>query len=292
MLYLVIDVGGTYTKYGYYNYNGVVKMKSKIKTVKTNIDDFYHMMTSLVKEDVCGIALSMPGLIDSQTGYVHAISLLPFLQGHYVKKEIEALTQLPVTVENDAKCATLGEIWKGRFRNIRNGLFLVLGSGIGGTIIINREIVRGPRFKAGEIGSILMPLDEHYQKMTNFGKNNNANSLILQISQKYHCKDDGQTVFHIIKENQEAYHDFKRYCRQIAFMIYNLDYILDLDVVVIGGGISEQEILTSTIQQEYLQLRQEYEEDDHRPQITDCYLHNDANLLGALYFYLKSTHTL
>ena len=96
--------------------------------------------------------------------------------------------------------------------------------------------------------------------------------------------------YDFIKENKDAYHDFEVYCRQIAFMIYNLDYILDLDVVVIGGGISEQPLLISTIQQEYIKLRNEYEEDEHMPQISDCYLHNDANLLGALYHCLKSTH--
>ena len=290
MLYLVIDIGGTYMKYGYYQENGEIQRKGKIPTIKTNIEEFYEMILSLVEKNIDGIALSMPGLINSQTGYVHAITLLPFLQGHNVKRELEDLSHIHVTVENDAKCAALGELWKGRFQNISNGLFLVLGSGIGGTIIINGEIVRGPRFKAGEIGSLLMPLDVNYQKMINFGKNNNANQLFYHISQKYNCKNDGKIVFDFIKKNKDAYHDFEVYCRQIAFMIYNLDYILDLDVVVIGGGISEQPLLISTIQQEYIKLRNEYEEDEHMPQISDCYLHNDANLLGALYHYLKSTH--
>lgn len=290
MLYLVIDVGGTFTKYGYYQENGEVQRKGKIQTIKTNIEEFYNMILSLVDKNIGGISLSMPGLIDSQSGYVYAVTLLPFLQGHNVKKELEDLSHIHVTVENDAKCATLGELWKGRFQNISNGLFLVLGSGIGGTIIINGEIVRGPRFKAGEVGSLLMPLDINYQKMTNFGKNNNANQLFHHISQKYSCKNDGKTVFDFIEENKDAYYDFEVYCRQIAFMIYNLDYILDLDVVVIGGGVSEQPLLISTIQQEYKKLRNEYEEDEHMPQITDCYLHNDANLLGALYHHLKSTH--
>lgn len=285
-MYLVIDIGGTYTKYGYYDQDGRYTHKDKLKTVKTNIDEFYASIVSLINEDVEGIAISMPGLLDSRTGLIYAVSLLPFLVNHNIKEELEKLTCLPVCVDNDAKCAAMGELWKGNLKNICNGLFIVLGSGIGGTLIINGEIVYSPRFKAGEIGSILMPLDNRYQEMTNFGRNNNANTLIHEMS-LLGCEDDGKAVFEFIKTNEKAYDIFEKYCRQIAFMIYNLDYTLDLDAVVIGGGISEQDILISTIQSEYKKLREKYEEDTHAPIITDCKLHNDANLLGALYHYLK-----
>ena len=289
-MYLVIDIGGTYTKYGYYNKEGHCFFNDKYKTIKTNIDDFYNEIIELIKDDIEGIAISMPGLLDSDTGIVHAITLLPFLKNHNIIKELNALTHLPVSIENDAKSAALGELWQGNLQNITNGLFIILGSGIGGTLIINGQIVKSPRFKAGEIGSILMPLDHDYQQMTNFGANNNANALINEISKTTHCQNDGIVVFEEIKNNPQAMIVFKKYCRQIAFMIYNLDYTLDLDVVVLGGGISEQDILISTINQEYQILREKYEEDNHQPIITNCKYFNEANLLGALYHHLKNGH--
>lgn len=286
-MYLVIDIGGTYTKYGYYHKNGQCDRQGKFETIKTDINDFYDKIESLIDKRTFGIAISMPGLLDSDTGMIHAITLLPFLKGHNIKKELEQKTQLPVSVENDAKCAALGEMWKGHLTNISHGLFLVLGSGIGGSIIIDGKIVKSPHHKAGEIGSILMPLDNDYLQMTNFGANNNANKLIDMISQKVNCENDGYTVFEVIQNNAKAKEIFETYCRQIAFMIYNLDYILDLDVCVIGGGISEQEILISTINKEFKILREKYEEDSHQPLITNCLHYNEANLLGALYHHIN-----
>lgn len=286
-MYLVIDIGGTYTKYGYYHQNGECLQHNKYKTIKTNLDDFYNKIVSL-SQNVNAIAISMPGLIDNQTGMIHNITLLPFLNKHNIKEELEQRTKLKVSVENDDKCATLGEMWKGNLKNIQNGLFIILGSGIGGTIIFNGKILTSPHHKVGEIGSILMPLDTNYQQMTNFGANNNANQLIHQISQQTHCLKDGYTTFEMIKKDKNAKEIFKTYCRQIAFMIYNLDYILDLDVVCLGGGISEQNILIETIQEEFISLRTQYKEDCHEPIITACKHHNEANLLGALYHHLQT----
>lgn len=289
-MYLVIDIGGTYTKYGYYDKDGVCELADKIETVKTSKEDFYQSLLSLITSNTTAIAMSMPGLLDSQTGDIYAISLLPFLAGHNIIKDLKEYTHLPITVENDAKCATLGEMWKGNLQSVNNGLLMVLGSGIGGTIILDGKILKSPHHKAGEIGSILMNEDLNYKKMTNFGKNNSANRLIDLLSQVLKCENDGYLVFQKLQENQDAFNVFERYCREIAFMIYNLDYILDLDIVCIGGGISQQDILISTIQKQFTLLRNEYKEDLNEPHICSCAFFNEANLLGALYHHIYKPH--
>lgn len=286
-MYCVIDIGGTYTKYGYYTQEGNCLEKNKFSTIKTNRDDFYQKIVSLISREVQGLAISMPGIIDSHSGMIHAITLLPFLAHHNIINELHEYISIPISVENDAKCATLGEMWKGSLKNVCNGMMIVIGSGIGGTLVMNHQIVSSPHHKVGEIGSLLMPLDRNYQTMTNFGRNNNANTLIQTINQSLSSSFDGETVFKHIKGNENAYKEFQLYCRQIAFMIYNFDYLLDLDIVSIGGGISEQPLLIQTIQQEYAQLRMNYEEDHHCPQIVSSLYNNDANLLGALYHYLN-----
>lgn len=287
IMYLVIDVGATYTKYGYFQKDGTKIKDGKIPTVKTNKEDFYQSLLQLKQPQLNGIALSMPGLIDSHHGIIHAITLLPFLKNTNVQNELSHLFQLPVTLENDAKCATYGEMWKGNLQNIQNGLFMVFGSGIGGTLIIDGKIIKGPRYKAGEIGSILMPLDNQYHTITNFGKNNNANIIIKKLSQIMNCDNDGITVFNKLSQHPEAYQFFQTYCKEIALIIYNLDYILDLDVVCIGGGISEQPLFIKTIQEQFQDLRTRYQEDNHQPIITTCQHFNEANLLGALYYHLQ-----
>lgn len=290
-MYLVIDVGATYTKYGYFKKDGAKIEDGKIPTVKTNKEEFYQSLLQLKHPHLKGIACSMPGLIDSEQGIIHAITLLPFLKNTNVKDELSHLFQLPVTLENDAKCATYGEMWKGSLQNIQNGLFIVFGSGIGGTIILDRKIVKSPRYKAGEIGSILMPLDNQYNTITNFGKNNNANTIIKKLSQIMKCDNDGIIVFNKLPFYAEAYQYFQTYCKEIALIIYNLDYILDLDVVCIGGGISEQPLFIKTIQEQFDYLRNTYQEDYHQPTITTCQYFNEANLLGALFYHLQYTST-
>ncbi|MEG0451493.1 MAG: ROK family protein [Coprobacillus sp.] len=286
-MYLVIDIGGTYTKYGYFTIKGECISKDKYETVKTDIHCFYQSILELVKDDVEGIAISMPGLINSQTGDIEAITLLPFLAQHNIVQELFEFVKRPITVCNDAKCAALGEMWKGHLIDAQNALLMVLGSGIGGTLIMNQHIIESPHHKAGEIGSILMPMNQDYQTMTNFGAHNNANILIKELSEVLNCSNDGATVFSLIHTKKEALLLFEKYCREIAFMIYNLDYILDLDIVCIGGGISEQPLLIKTIQEQFSSLRDKYKEDQHEPIIQSCLLHNDANLLGALSFYLS-----
>lgn len=277
-MFLIIDIGATYTKYAYYNHKQYILGK-KFLTIKTNRQDFYQKIKSLVNEDVKKVSISMPGLIEN--GYIHAISLLPFLKGHHVQNELKQVLGLPVIVENDAKCATIGEMWQGSLKGVHNGLMIVFGSGIGGTLIINGNIIDSPRHKAGEIGSILMPKDSNYQEMTNFGRHNNANKLINKIAQEANIENNGKIVFDYLKNHENQ--TFDKYCRQIAFMIYNLDYILDLDVVCIGGGISEQDILIENINRQYQWLRKKYEEDDHSCLIVACKHGNNANILGALY---------
>lgn len=288
-MYLVVDIGGTWIKYGYYFQDGSCQKSNKFPTSSFHhhLKDFYQTLESLILPNTEGLAISMPGIIDSQVGYVENITLLPFLNQHNIKEELEKQLHIPVSIENDANCAALGELWLGSLQNVRNGLIIVFGSGIGGTIILDGKVYQSPHHKAGEIGSLLMPQDFQYQQMTNFGRNNSANTLIHNIVQTTGCEENGWQAFEEMKTNKEAFHIFKIYCRQIAMMIYNLDYILDLDIVSIGGGISEQEIFITTIQKEFQNLRDLYQEDFHQPIIKACQYYNEANLLGALYHHLK-----
>lgn len=282
-MYLIIDIGGTYIKYGYYQKSGNCIQKNQIPTIKTSKEDFYQWIQKMTIKDVEGIGISMPGLIDSDKGYIHAITLLPFFNQTAFCEELKAYSNLPVTIQNDAKCATLGEMWKGSLKNVDNGFMLVLGSGIGGTCLLNGKIFETKHHKAGEVGSFLVP--QGYQ-FSNFGREYNAVKLIHELSEILNCPDDGKIVFQHLPESSKAMKHFQNYCQQLAMMIYNLDYLLDLDVVTIGGGISQQPLFIQTIQEQFHILRERYKEDNHEPVIKACQYQNEANLLGALYTHI------
>ena len=289
-MYLIIDIGATYTKYAYYNKQFHCLKKDKFPTIKTNKKDFYQSIIQLDNSQIEAISISMSGLINSKKGYIEAITLLPFLKQTPIIDELQQFISKPIYIENDAKCAALGEMWQGHLKNIENGLFVVLGSGIGGTIILNHQIYTSPRHKAGEIGSLLLPLDTKYHHITNLGRHNNANNLIHQLSMIMQCQENGKIVFDLLPNHPQGLDFLHNYCKEIAIALYNLDYILDLDVICIGGGISEQPLLIQTLQEEFKQLRNQYKEDEHEPYITHCKHYNDANLLGALSLINKAIH--
>lgn len=288
-MYLALDIGGTFVKYAYMNEKGDIQQSGKYPTETQDLDEFLARLDKIIPEKLEGIAVSSPGVIDSDEGFIRVVTLLPCLNGVGLKDILEKRYGVKAAVENDAKCAALAEVWKGSLVNQPSALMMVLGSGIGGAVIIDGKIYKGLRSKSGELGSLLCNFDSEQATATSFGRQCSAVWLNRDISKALGLDtEDGEVVFEYInKKDPIAYPIFKRYCNTIAWAIYNVDYILDLDCIAIGGGISSQPILLETIQESFNDLRARYREDDHDPKIVLCEFKNDANLIGAMANLMK-----
>ncbi|MGA3556177.1 ROK family protein [Lactiplantibacillus plantarum] len=195
---------------------------------------------------------------------------------------------LPISVENDGKSAALAESWLGNLNDVKNGMAIVLGTCVGGGIMLDGHLWAGSRRLAGEVS--LMPADQ-----TNladdglFGKTGSAVRMIEAVNTVIgaSCLTDGHCAFAAINAGQaQATQIFRQYAREVAALILNVQTVLDLDRYVIGGGISFQPILIDEINRQYdwiLERRPWVKSTIARPEILSSRFHNDANLYGALY---------
>src|SRR4051812_3832336 len=149
-MYLVIDIGGTFIKYALMSQAGSIIEKRKKRTPTTNLSEFTEMLFSIIEEhnvkELNGIASSCPGTIDVNKGTIYHGGLLPFLHEVHLVKIIKEQYGIEVTIENDAKCAALAELWLGSVKEANDSVVLVLGSGFGGGIIIDGKLHRGFHF--------------------------------------------------------------------------------------------------------------------------------------------------
>lgn len=158
-----VDVGGTTVKIGLFDKTGLVLDKWEIATRtqdggKWILPDIAQSLQQkldekgIAKEDMAGVGIGAPGPIDKD-GVVHEAVNLGW--GVFsIKDTLEELCALPVRAGNDANVAALGEMWKGGGQGYRNLVLVTLGTGVGGGIIINGEILSGASGAGGEIGHI------------------------------------------------------------------------------------------------------------------------------------------
>lgn len=113
--YLVFDAGGTFTKYALMDENAEILEKDKVPTpdyrTKTK-EDYYAVLDGVVEKyrnRIEGIAISMPGMLDNKDGYCVTAGYLAYLAGSTVGTELSKRYGIPVSVENDGKCAALAE---------------------------------------------------------------------------------------------------------------------------------------------------------------------------------------
>lgn len=293
---LTIDVGGTFTKYaimtGVRSFKFVTK--DKIPTEKTSHEKFLLSLTNLFKanDDVEGIALSMPGLIDTQRGICISSGALNFSNGHCMVEELQGMCgDIPVTIENDANCAALAEVQSGSLTDVNNAFVLVFGTSVGGAFICNRKIYHGAHFCAGEIAPTLQNVDSiidhkndyHYALSAVVFQENCAKILGLPPEEV-----TGEMIFDLINNNDDEMLDaLYQYAQRIAVKIFNLQMLFDPERFALGGGISEQQSFIDAIQDKLDEICKNALPYLPRPEVVACKHHNDANLLGALYHYLK-----
>jgi glucokinase len=166
-----VDVGGTNVKLGLISSSGKITARSSFSTKnfsqkpKTLMGAVYDavlqllLLQGLSKRDIAGIGIGLPGLVDSDLGVVRVLPNIPGWKDVPLKKVMEKKLGILVRLENDANMITLGEWRYGAGKGFRDLICITLGTGVGGGLILNDTIYRGPGYAAGEIGH--MPLSSH-----------------------------------------------------------------------------------------------------------------------------------
>lgn len=155
-----VDLGGTTIKVAFISMDGEIIEKWEIPTDKSGeriVDDIAKAIDEKVKElgeskdKLAGIGMGAPGPVDLETGVIYRTVNLGW-KNYPLKDRLEKATGLPAAVENDANIAALGEMWKGAGNREKDLICITLGTGVGGGIIVNGEIVHGNSGAGGEIG--------------------------------------------------------------------------------------------------------------------------------------------
>ena len=294
--YFSIDIGGTNIKYGIINNQGDLISHKSVKT-PDNKTDFLDLIKSTVQEnlsDIQGVGISVPGKVNVQTGTVFYGGALPFLDKVSFKDELESAFHIPVAVENDAKSGASAELWLGSLKDVDHGAIITLGTGVGGGIVLNHQLLHGSHYQAGELS--YMSLGTDTSKMSNLvGLSGSAVHMIEACAKVLNLTDmhDGVAVFDAINSgNQQVAKIFSNYCDVIATVILNIQSVVDLETIAISGGISAQPIVVEEINRAYSRLLDQnplLKAQIEIPNIVQAHFKSNANLYGAIYNLLLQT---
>lgn len=295
MKYLVIDIGGTYTKYAVMDENLHFYAKEKVPTIKDSLERFIQMLTEIYeanKEEVAGIAISSAGVIDSQRGFMYNAGSVFCVSNVNIVEILSQRCRVPVTVENDAKCVALAEVWKGSLKDNRNAVVIICGTAVGGALICDRQVLQGRNFMAGEFSYILTENEHSMDPQKTLAQIGGVPALIKMAARKKKLSEEelnGEVIFSMANRGDTEIQDcIRRYAHTLAVQITNYQFIFDPEKIVLGGGISIQPLFLKLIQEELKKLNTVYPHAVPLPEVCACRFFNDSNLIGALYVHLKS----
>ena len=286
-VYMAFDIGGSGVKYARLNEHADFAAQGTIAPVPAAFEDLVEVMsricTDLCPDGLDGIAVSSPGTVDPVSGFVGGISMVPAIHQGSVKQALEERFGVPVSVENDANCAALGEKWKGAAQDVDDALFVVIGSGIGGAVLRGGRLDRGARFQAGEFGYMLVP--GRYGALT-WSEAASVRALTEAVCREkgLGCGSlDGKAVFALAEQGDPVCCGaVKRFYESLAQGIYNLYYAFDPQAVFLGGAVSARPNLVQEIKRCWAGLFEQNGLEAPDLQIEACCFRGDANLIGAL----------
>ena len=255
---LGIDVGGTKISYAVIDENGeYVSEIKKISTPKT-LEELETVFQNLIKEnenDVDYIGFATAGAINLENTKVESCS--PNMPAGYNTVEFTKYSKKPVYVENDANAAAWAEYKAGAAKGYDNNIMVTLGTGIGGGVIINGEMLRGKSGRAGELGHIRIYPDNrrkcgcgNYDCWEAYGSGTGLGKTFKEEAAKDPAfvastgkKAEDLTTYDLIdgykKNNELCVRVMENWHNQIIVGMVSLNNIFDTEIFVISGGMGE-----------------------------------------------------
>ncbi|MBP1948425.1 ROK family protein [Virgibacillus litoralis] len=240
-----IDIGGTKIKFGMFDGNSQLVKEDQIKTPKEAIvENMIVALEELIQDEkIQGIGVASAGIVDFHNGVIKSCPNLHALANVPIKAMLEDAFQVSVVVGNDANCAALAEGTAGAARAVSSYICITLGTGIGGGIVHNNELVHGNSGYGGEVGHMtLVPNGivcgcgrkgcwEAYASGKALERMISDDPELA--SNNYQPKD----VFENYNNDVSCERVVDHYLEYLSIGLINLQYVFDPEMIVIGGGV-------------------------------------------------------
>ncbi|MCI5774310.1 MAG: ROK family protein [Erysipelotrichaceae bacterium] len=289
MKVLTLDIGGSSIKYAIIDENCHLSKQNKKPTPLNDIGSLWQTLDDIVEgcdETFDGIAISMPGVIDSQKGFAYTGGALRYIENCYFAKEITNRYKVPAWIGNDARCASLAEVGYGCLNDVNDAFVTILGTGIGGCIIKDRKVHYGKHFASGEVSSLLTDINIPFEPSTQWWAVNGSLGLLKEVQKATNINEQwtGEEIFAMANDgNEQIIKGIDNFAKNIAVQLFNIQALLDVEKIAIGGGISAQPLLIELIKKNCDQLFKMPYIPIKAPEIVACKFLNDANMIGAYY---------
>ncbi|MDD4796393.1 MAG: ROK family protein [Eubacteriales bacterium] len=309
MFYLGVDLGGTNIAIGLVDEQGNILHKDSVPTLSARppaevVDDMAALCRKVTADagksmdDIAAVGIGVPGLTIDETGVVVFATNLGWHDVHMGTQLGRALNK-PVHMDNDANVAALGEVVAGGMRGAKNAIFLTLGTGVGGGIVLDGKIFSGTHHVGGEVGHMITVINgepctcgnrgcwERYTSATALireGKKaaqRNPQSLINKKVAGDLDKISARTVIDAAREEDaDAVQIYRDYIEALALGIINLINLLDPEMVAVGGGVAAAGDFLLEPLKACVASHVFYKDAPHA-EIVLAVLGNDAGIIGA-----------
>lgn len=294
-----IDLGGSHIAIGVVDNKGIIieKIEKRLtsvekKNIKKSIEDYIieNVNNLSRKYKVTSIGIAIPGTLNDKK-IVQSVNL--GLYDYNIIDKLNEKIDLPIKIKNDAKCAAIAENKYGSLREYKRSLFFTLGTGIGGAVIIDNQLLNTGEMSGCEFGHIIIEKNgiecrcgkkgcfEKYGSMKSF-KDNLRRELGLDE------KTRGQELFEMIKNNKKENDDYEKiekvveeYIQNLSIGISNLINIFEPEAISIGGSfVYFKEVLLERLKKNILEQDLLFNKRDDII-IETAVLENDAGIIGA-----------
>ncbi len=307
--YLGVDLGGTDIKIGITGNRGDIHTKQSFPTnaesdADTLVNHFGKCIQKVIKisgikkEDIKGVGIGSPGLVNPETGQVKYVVNIQTLNDCYLAPAIEKIIGIPVFIDNDANAMTLGEFHFGAALGYKNIIAMTVGTGIGGGLIFNGQLYRGSTFSAGELGHITIESNGIQCNCGNYGCVeryvgregivNRFNTYLKQKKMKSTINkflDNGEITPKAISMAARAGDKLSNLVMKetgtyLGIALASYVNILNPEIIVIGGGIANAgDLLLKPAKKEM--MKRAYPLPARKVKIVRAKLRNDAGIIGS-----------
>ena len=292
-----VDVGGSHIGLGLVNKDGKLVLKAekdydKIQEDMSNIvlETIIELINKIIdnndvkKEEIESIGIAFPGTV-SETTVIKAENL--GIDNFEVVKKLKKHFDVPIHLENDAKCAAIAEKEFGSLKNYEDAIFLIIGTGVGGAVYLNGKLLRPKRYSGFEVGHTVINKDGikcSCGRRGCFEVYSSMRRLKEKISKEFNLNTiDGIKIREFIeknKDNKKLNEILDEYTQNLEIGIANLINIFEPQAISIGGSFGHYDMLLKRLQDKINEKTELYNK-EQIPKIVIAELKNDAGMIGA-----------